>query len=220
MISGSDLSHDLQAVIQKKSPIIFDVGANIGQSIELFTTVFQSPVIYSFEPSEPEFLKLRERYKKSSNVSMYQYAMGAKNTEAEFLHYDKSVMNSFYEIDNAEENRKNFKRLSVTSRSQVKVVTLDSLAKDFAIEKIDLLKSDTQGYEMEVLKGAENSLHRGIIDNVLIEVNLIPMYVNQAEFTEIYNYLHRMNFRLVDFYEKKRSRKSIDWATALFMKID
>ena len=214
------MSHDLKVVIKNDSPIIFDVGANIGQSIELFTTVFKSPVIHSFEPSEPEFLKLQERYKNSGNVSTYQYAMGAQNTEAELLGYEKSVMNSFYEIDNAEENFDKFKHLSVTSSSRVKIVTLDSFAKDSAIEKIDLLKTDTQGYEIEVLKGAESSLRKGIIDNVLVEVNLIPMYINQAKFTEIYNNLYEMKFRLVDLYEKIRSQDSVAWATALFTKID
>ena len=44
----------------KTNPIIFDVGGNKGQSIELFKKIFKNPTIHSFEPIKSEFDNLKE----------------------------------------------------------------------------------------------------------------------------------------------------------------
>lgn len=46
------------------NPIIFDVGANKGQSIKRFSKIFNNPVIHSFEPLKDEFDYLKKNYKK------------------------------------------------------------------------------------------------------------------------------------------------------------
>ena len=44
----------------KKDPIILDIGANEGQSIERFNRLFESPIIHAFEPNNYECEKLNK----------------------------------------------------------------------------------------------------------------------------------------------------------------
>jgi hypothetical protein len=60
--------------------------------------------------------------------------------------------------------------------------------------EITLLKLDVQGYELEVLKGAEESLKN--IDYIIIEANLEQLYTNQPSFSEMNTHLMSKHFEL------------------------
>ena len=47
---------DIYKIKINKNPIIFDVGANKGQSIERFKKIFPNAEIHSFEPNKDEFI--------------------------------------------------------------------------------------------------------------------------------------------------------------------
>jgi len=47
-------------------PVVFDVGANFGQSIDRFLSLFNNPKIHSFEPLKKEFLVLKEKFQKKN----------------------------------------------------------------------------------------------------------------------------------------------------------
>ena len=62
----------------KRSPVIFDIGANEGQSIERYLKTFDSPKIYAFEPNEDAFQILFEKYSKNKNIILNNFAIGEK----------------------------------------------------------------------------------------------------------------------------------------------
>ena len=47
---ATDLDGLTKSLITKSEPVIFDVGANKGQSITRYKKIFQNPIIHSFEP--------------------------------------------------------------------------------------------------------------------------------------------------------------------------
>jgi hypothetical protein len=100
------------------------------------------------------------------------------------------------------------------------VVRLDDYAGRAGIGRIDLLKIDTQGYERQVLKGAEGLLARNRIDAVLVELNFVPLYEGQVWAHELIGLLQGHSFYLVDFYEKCRLGPFLGWCTALFARRD
>ena len=58
-------------IIKKRldnKPIIFDVGANQGQSIKRFKSIFSDPIIHSFEPLKEDFLKMDNEFKNDNKV--------------------------------------------------------------------------------------------------------------------------------------------------------
>ena len=59
------LDQAIKSIIKKKNPIIFDVGAHEGESIDRFRNLFQNPIIHSFEPQSKTFEKLMNKKKKT-----------------------------------------------------------------------------------------------------------------------------------------------------------
>ena len=58
------LDRAIKSVIKKNDPIIFDIGAHEGESIDRFKNLFENPTIHSFEPQTQIFEKLRNKKKK------------------------------------------------------------------------------------------------------------------------------------------------------------
>jgi FkbM family methyltransferase len=70
--------------ILSNSSIVFDVGANRGQSIAFFKKMFPSVTILAFEPSPRVFLKLQKKWENKKNVSLFELALGATKGETVF----------------------------------------------------------------------------------------------------------------------------------------
>ncbi len=212
-LTGYDLAIDLREVIKRESPFCFDIGANEGQTIRFLQSVFETPTIHAFEPASKTFESL------VSNdfgplVHFHRLACGARCEEAKLYNYPRSVLNSLLEIERHEDNR--FREESLQSVELVQSVTLDSFVAHHAIHRIDLLKIDTQGYDLQVLQGTTCSLESRRIGSVLIELNNVPMYKDQGAFWEIHRFLATHNLFLVDYYEKVRQGYTLAWCSGLF----
>ena len=101
----------------------------------------------------------------------------------------------------------------------VPVTTLDSYVEGHGIRRLDLLKIDVQGYDLEVLRGASQLLTQHRVETILIEVNFIQMYVGQGSFGEIERYLRDAEYGLLCLYETIRFGECVSWATACFRRI-
>jgi len=214
-VSGVDLFWDIRNLITLDHPVCMDVGANQGQTIESLLKVFRDPKIYSFEPSLDSFEVLRYKYLYKDNIKLYNLALGSSVGLKDLLQYEDSCLNSFLPLNI---NRKDniFYYVSQVGREAATVETVDNWLEQSNLQHIDLLKIDTQGYDLEVLKGAAQSLRKGLITCISIEINFIKMYENQAHYQDIISFLESYNMFLVDFYEKVRIGNCIAWCTALF----
>ena len=61
-----------------KNLIIFDVGANEGETIDFFLSLFKNPTIYSFEPEMKSYKKLLKKYEKNKAINLFNFAFGNK----------------------------------------------------------------------------------------------------------------------------------------------
>ena len=66
-------------IINKKNPVIFDIGANKGQTIEFFLKIFKRPKIYSFEPLKDVYKILEQKYITNKNINLKNVAIDKKN---------------------------------------------------------------------------------------------------------------------------------------------
>ena len=106
---------------------------------------------------------------------------------------------------------------TVVRETPVQVTTLDEFCVDRDVDHIDLLKTDTQGFDLEVLKGGANLLHDSRIRLIFMEVNFSELYVGQARFDDEYRFLIDNGFRFVSFYDfVRRDGKTASWCDALF----
>ena len=92
----------------------------------------------------------------------------------------------------------------------VEITTLDILFKN---DPVDFLSIDVQGYELEVLKGASNTLSS--INSIIVEVNRTEQYKNCALVQDIDIYLDKYDFKRV---ETEWWGDKEDWGDALYIK--
>lgn len=215
VVRGIDFHHDLGVVVNRDSPMCLDVGANRGQTIEMFQRVFKTPVIHAFEPASDMFEELRAK-SFPGRVTLHNFALGNCNEKREFINLANPCLSSFLKLDHHDDNC--FKDIGVKNKEVVEVRTVDWFLSQNRIDAVDLLKIDTQGFDMQVLLGTADSLRRGMVKNVLVELNFVRLYENQNKATAVMDFLADNRIHLVDFYEKVGQHKTLAWCTALFAK--
>ena len=202
-ISNIDFDELLAQKINK-NPIIFDVGGNQGQSIERFKKIFPTPTIHSFEPIKSEFDIMYKKFGNDENIFLNNFALGDKIEEKEIHVAAQTGSSSFNKIT------KNTKWLKVRSKQskiteeeyilqkqKVMINTIDNYCKDKKINRIDLLKIDTQGYEDKVLEGSSDSLKDNNIRVIITEIMFDNVYDKYFSFSDIEKYIIPHNFRMV-----------------------
>ena len=90
---------------------------------------------------------------------------------------------------------KDFHLFDVGKTETVECDTLSASLKNLNINMLDYLKIDTQGAELEILKGLEN--YRPLI--IKCEVQIFPMYKNVPGWTEITNFMNKIEYMLCDW---------------------
>ena len=83
-IDPIDLNSLTKSLITKSEPVIFDVGANNGQSIIRYKKLYQSSIIHSFEPNVDEFNILKKKYDNHKDLYLNNVAVGDEKGNLEF----------------------------------------------------------------------------------------------------------------------------------------
>lgn len=217
VVNGYRLAHDIPVLIRTLQPVCFDIGANKGQTIQQFQRYFEHPLIHAFEPATATYQALCKQ-SFGASVHIHQLALGEEVGTAEFRNYRQSELSSFLAMHpNRQENL--FADEELLSIETVLVETLDHFCTTQAIQHIDLLKIDTQGFEAPVLRGATSLFDQQRIGAVLLELNFATLYEGQSDPLAILQFLRERGMRLVDFYEKERAHnRELSWTTALFIR--
>ena len=207
------LEHDLPILAGTNKPIIFDIGANKGQTVEMMLRIFRQPRIYSFEPSPKLADALKSRFA-PQGITIEEIAMGATMEERSFIHYTNNELSSFLELTSTPSNP--FATVAEDIRQTVSVSTVDHYCGQTGISNLDILKIDTQGFDLEVLKGAIGMLSRACVQVVQVEINFEELYKNQCTAGQLIDWLGTHGYLPVAFYETARANFPICWATACF----
>lgn len=187
-----------------KNPLIFDVGANKGQSIEKYIKIFNQPKIHSFEPVKSEFNYMYEKFKNNKKIFLNNYALGDKNCKKKFNITAITGNSSFNQIRPGTKWLKlRSKQSGTSSKAYIKSIQnvdikkLDDYVQINKINKIDLLKIDTQGYEDKVLKGSQKTLKDNKVKVILTEIMFDKIYNKYFSFSDIEKFIIPHNFRMV-----------------------
>ena len=182
--------------------VIFDVGAHNGESILLFNKNFNFFKVYTFEPLQTNFLKLKINTKKIEEKIIYlNCALGDKKenrTIKEMVETSSSTLNDINEKSIYYKKKKFFLGVSENKKMFVeKKVSIDraiNIIKKFKIDKIDLLKIDTEGYELNVLKGFDVNID--IVKVIIFEHHYDLMISKNYTYRDINRYLVNKGFHL------------------------
>jgi len=172
--------------------VFFDIGANLGQTIKKMSSNYPKANIYAFEPSKKCFESLETSFK-ATNVNLYNLAVGSSCGHLEFNEYSWSALNSFL--------KRAYGTAKILETYLVDVITIDEFCKKENISCINFLKTDTEGFELNVLKGASSMMEKNKIQFVYVEIFFNENYVGQSSFGDIYNFLLENSFELVRFYD-------------------
>jgi len=172
---------------------ILDVGANIGQYAELTRKLGFNGEIISFEPLTIAYKQLALNALKDKKWQTHNFALGNKEEEV-IINISKNLYSSSIlditpnHVDNASES-------NYIDKEEIQVKKLDELYNDLVCDDdIVFLKLDVQGFEKNVIEGAEKILHR--IKGVQLEMSIIELYKGEVLFLEMINLLKKEGFRL------------------------
>ena len=201
--------------------ILIDVGAHKGESIELFSENFIIKKIISFEasPINFEYLKMKiEKNKKRYNnteIVLENIALGAENKIIEFKQFNESSSSTIKKIDEESKYyKRKFKLINFLSNKkiytklQIKVSKLKDYIEKNDLQKIDFMKIDTEGYELEILLGLENKIQ--LIDIIMFEHHYDSMIQKGYKFADINQLLIKNHFNKI-YKSRMPFRKTFEY---------
>jgi FkbM family methyltransferase len=207
-VQGVELLHDARILLGNASqPMLFDVGANIGQTTRAMLAAFTSPMIRAFEPSPSTVKLLRRAVGGHPGVTVEALAIG--DVEGTFPFH---VTRGYSVNDSLLAPTWNAGDIVV----DVPVETIDNYCNRQGIQTISLLKIDAQGYDLRVLKGARRMLEDRRIKLYSCEANFEEMYHGQANLRELLGFADYLGYRLVGFYEQTYVKNKLSYLDALF----
>ena len=223
-------------IINKKEKIIFDIGCFRGK----FTSKCQETDklninrYYLFDPNPNVPNYIEEMIKKNNNINFFNYGFSNKREEEIFY------INNFFEASGSSFqkylkddklwhlsrrlfvnilNILTFKKINGYSSIKVKTDTIDDFCEKNEIDKIDLLKIDTEGHEEFVLKGAELMIKNKKIDVIYTEI-LENKKMFETKKKRLISYLNKFGFKFIkEFPIKSVSFLSNSKSSDLLFKI-
>lgn len=207
----------LQEIIQRfdlQIKGVLHIGAHVGQEYPDYVNAGIKNMVF-FEPVESNFLKLLENVNplvdpsKGESVWFFGYALGNYDGKATmFIETANRGMSS--SILEPVIHLQLYPYITFPKKEKVTIYKLDSILLDDR-KKYNMINMDVQGYELEVLKGAVESLQ--YIDIIYTEINTDEIYKNCAKVKELDSFLKEFGFIRV------MTKMACDsWGDALYIK--
>lgn len=211
--SDFDCLYLLKDIYGQDSQLTFiDIGANEGQTSIKFSRNFNQSKIYCFEPFKDTYSVLVNNLKLYPNVSPYQLAMGDSEGSLQVYHTMHSQWNTLVPSTNEVLKNRN------ASSETIKVTTVDTFCEANFIDKIHLLKSDTEGFEREVIKGSHKMLENKMIDMYYVEVGFNEGNKQHNNWLDIVQIMTNYQYHFAGLFEVNYVDKiKISFANALFV---
>ncbi len=182
---------------------IIDVGANTGQSIDLFLKLNPNCKIIAFEPIPRLFQKLKHKYSENPNIQLFQLGISDEISQKTFYENIVHSTSTFEELDSTSKylKRKSIvlgvKPNEIVKKSYpVEVTTLSDFINNQCTEPIDILKIDTEGHEYSCLIGLFKSYLLCDIKYIQLEMHDDDMYLNRKSIKEISEILNKNGFKI------------------------
>ena len=209
-----DLTEHLRNVQVKT---IFDVGANTGQTAVEVHRAFPEAKVLSFEPVHSTFLSLKNGTQNYPWLSCYNIALSSQRGTAAMTSVPGSVTNSLAL------NVPQHKAAELAGQEATEVVvleTIDQFGSENHIERIEILKIDTEGHDLEVLRGAKTYFASSKVLLVYVEVTFALENPRNSLFYPIDDFLKENGFVFMGLYETyflHKHPQDLTFCNALFL---
>lgn len=189
--------------------LVIDVGANVGQYARSLRLHGYAGKIESFEPLDCAYAELREASNLDPNWRSYQTALGSVSKIVTMQRYAASEFSSVLAVNDFARER--FKwRTDTDGSEEVQMMTLSELWPEI-VKFIDLpralLKLDTQGYDLEVLAGADEAIDD--VYAIQAEISLKSIYDGAPRYLDALAEFERHGFEITGMYPVSRDKQTL-----------
>lgn len=172
--------------------VIFDVGANIGQTSEHLLRYFPTARLHAFELAGTTAARLARNLTAFPNAHAHHLALAAQPGRLRLRLQSHSEVNS---LAFATEE-------TGTDTEEVDISTVDLFCTANGIDRLDILKIDAQGSDLDVLRGAETMIRAGRVACVYAEAGFTPRQPDLQDFAALDAHLTARGFVLGGIYEQ------------------
>lgn len=205
---GTHLPTDLMRLGWNKNDdrVVIDVGANVGSFTSDLIAYFPRIRSHCFEPN-PEVFEVLSNNLSHTRTILNNSALGARRGSAELTLGVSSEYSSLVPSEKLMgESTGNYK---------VRVDTLQDYIESKQIQKVDLLKVDVEGFEIQVLEGVRNRLTD--IDVIMCEARFGPHEYPGVQISELIEFLLDFDFRFLALYNDTSAKSKVfNYGDALF----
>lgn len=173
-------------------PVLFDVGGNIGEYTIYLKNIFPEANIFTFEPNPKAFAVMKEKLAEFSNVTCENIGLGSTVGSEKMFSYSKLENSAFGTLSRAALSDL-YKMNDQIEEINFSINTIDNYCAQRNISRIDFLKIDTEGQELNVLKGAEQMIKNNKIKIIQFEFNDFNVYY-RIFLKDFYSLLKNYNF--------------------------
>lgn len=196
-------NHIMNVVTRFNINVVLDVGANNGQFVQSMRSVGYTGKIISFEPVKETFNKLLENNKRDTNFTAEQVGLGAEPCVATINVSNISSLSSMFEL-----TRDLGSDVYKKCDEKIHLTTIDLIFEKYGLyDKKVLLKIDTQGYDLMVVKGAINSINHIIA--IVSEISFQKLYSQSPSYHESIFEFNKMGFELAGLYPVASDEKGL-----------
>ena len=187
---GRDFGRDIAVTCPRTSVrVVFDIGAHLGEESRKFLSCWPLAQIHAFEPTPATFQILKSQTR-HPRLFTYQLAMSSSSGIAQFVAQGLGTSNRL--TDHPSSNT-----------IEVNKSTIDSFCEQQAISKLDVVKIDTEGHELEVLHGATGKLKAQEIGFIRVECGVDPKNERHIPYTRITELLLDYGYQLFGVYDQE-----------------
>lgn len=197
--------YKLKKVYQLSIKGVIHIGAHYGSEIDLYTKLGIDNIIF-FEPVKDTFKILSEQV--GDRAILINKALGNENKIIE-MNVETANQGQSSSILEPNIHLTQYPWITFDKTEMVEMVTLDSELPDATSYNFIII--DVQGYELEVLKGAVETLKN--VDYIISEVNNVELYTNGVKVDELDNFLLQFGFVRTETHWE-----TVTWGDALYIK--
>jgi FkbM family methyltransferase len=202
---GVDLFDDLDKLINAQQvEVVFDIGANVGNTAKLYLERFPKATVHAFEPVKTTFFELQRAVGTHQRARLYQLAASDSNGSAKIRKFDDCQSSTL--------NRGLSDNLrSVSSGEEtIEMLRLDAVIPKQGIQKIDFMKIDVEGFEKNVLVGCGDYLRPDFIRFIFFECYRVGDSVSfpstHTKLADVNSLLDSRGYRFITLYTEALGR--------------
>jgi FkbM family methyltransferase len=178
-----------RGLIHAPKPVVFDVGAHDGETAKRLRQLFPAARIHCFEPFPDSCILLEQATNGDHDTSIHRVGLSNRQGTATMNCNASTATNSLLGTDPRARETWGEGLLDTGGTIEIPITTLDDFCEGEGIERIDLLKIDTQGAEYAVLEGAARLLTRQAVAVLVFEMITASTYAGQRSPSEYFTLL-------------------------------